>query len=91
MTIIQKIKEQGWDVDKEGKDLYIHKYSNAGEDFGFYVNVPYIENIKRYARDFDAEEHAQSWIGGNGAPGLRALLQDADEIKQDLMDLAGAL
>lgn len=92
MTIIEKIEKQGWAVEKDNKkDIYIHKCSNAGEDFGFVVYPPYKENIKRYARDFDPEEHALSWVGGNGAPNIRVLLQDADEIKQDLTNLAGAL
>lgn len=30
MTIIEKIEKAGWDVKKEGKELFIQKYSGEG-------------------------------------------------------------
>lgn len=90
MTIVEKIEELGWNVETQGEELFINKYSNAGEDFGFYASKPYKKSIEDYAEDFDADEHAEMWYGANrGEPkSMRALLNDADEIKADLLALA---
>ena len=78
-----------------GSQIYISKYSPAGEDFGFEVEGSTVEEIVKeivkYANDFDAEEHVLLWVEGcgrNGVPGLRALLEDADEIQEMLDKLA---
>ena len=63
-------------------------YTDAGEDYSFYVTKDDpIGEIIDYAENFDPEEHAASWFGGRGAPGLRALLDDADRIAEQLLEL----
>lgn len=63
---IQKIRRVAekleWMVHKTGEDIEISKYSNAGEDFRFYVNKPYIKSIQEYAEDFGIDEHIEMWI-----------------------------
>ena len=74
---------------EETSDGYeVSWYTDAGEDFSFYVdeNNP-VGDMIDYAENFDPEEHASSWFGGPGAPGLRALLDDADKIADNLLDL----
>ena len=71
---------------EETSDGYeVSWYTDAGEDFSFYVSNE--DPVGDYAENFDPEEHATSWIGGPGAPGLRALLDDADKISDNLFDL----
>lgn len=74
---------------EETSDGYeVSWYTDAGEDFSFYVNKNNpVGDIIDYAEDFDPEEHAASWFGGPGAPGLRALLDDADRIADELLNL----
>ena len=93
MTIIEKIEKAGWDVKKEGKELFIQKYSGEGEDFFFYATKPYAKSIADYAEDFDPDEHAKMWYGQHrGEPeSMRDLLNDADDIKADLLALAKAV
>lgn len=83
----------GWSVTEESDNcLYISKYSRAGEDFGFSVSKEdAIKEIIQYADDFDVDEHVKMWIDGPGAPtSIRALLEDAEDIEQDLDELADA-
>ena len=87
--------------DEGGYEFY--QYSPAGEDFSFAAcygkkdlsedekGANLIEDIISYADDFDEEEHAEMWIGGNGAPGLKALVQDAADIQDMLTTLADEL
>lgn len=87
--------------DEGGYEFY--QYSPAGEDFSFAAcyggkdlsedekGRNLIEDIESYADDFDEEEHAEMWIGGNGAPGLKALVQDAEDIHDMLISLADEL
>lgn len=97
---IQKIRRVAdkleWTVHKSGEDIEISKYSNAGEDFRFYVNKPYIKSIKEYAEEFDVDEHVEMWLeakksGTSGIPSARELVHDAEEIKADLEHFAELL
>lgn len=88
----RKIENLGWKVYEYDKTSYeLSQYSPMGEDFGFSINGKndneLIEDIESYYYDFDAEEHALMWVGGNGAPSLRFLLQDADDIDLMLKEL----
>lgn len=92
--LIKKIEEQNWCViDDESDYVTLSHYSPAGEDFCFDAHgkndEEIIENIGEYARDFDVDEHASLWIDTNcGAPNsLSVLLQDANAIKQMILDL----
>lgn len=75
----------------------LSKYSPAGEDFSFAVehnnNVEEaIEEIKRYAYDFDVDEHVEMWVSarGNvsGVPDVSTLVEDAKAIQEMLDELA---
>lgn len=83
--------QNSWD------DIDFNYTSPAGEDFWFSVccETPYelYKEVEEYANDFDAEEHASMWIeakarGKKGIPSLRGLIDDADEIKKDLIKLS---
>lgn len=76
------------------------RYSPAGEDFGFTVFFDMDEDITRevssYAEDFDIDEHVEMWVqakanGGQGIPSVRELVDDAEDIKEMLCDLAKGL
>lgn len=53
------------------------------------------ESVYEYARDFDADEHAEMWVrhrGEGGCPSsVRKLIDDADAIKEMLEELANRL
>ena len=86
-------KETVFSVTDNGDSYEFSWYTDAGEDFSFEVekgeNV--IEQVKDYYYNFDAEEHALSWVGGNGAPDLFTLCDDAKEIQRQLGTLANVV
>ena len=78
-------------------DIELETYSPEGED----VIVPliydgteegFIKAFRRYAEDFDAEEHAETYInmrGKNGVPeSIKNLLEDAEWQKEMLLEVA---
>lgn len=71
------------------------QYSNAGEDFWFsasgHTPQELANDVMEYARDFSPDEHVRSVMDMRGAPGLRELLDDAEEIETSLEALAHAL
>lgn len=93
------INSQGWSVEDEGCSIRIAKPSPAGEDFSFSVEPAgdknTIDEILHYANEFDPESHAEIYIpirGTGGVPNtIREILQDAEDIKDMLMDLANVL
>lgn len=94
--LFKTIEKQGWIIREGGEDIDICQYSPLGEDFFFTVSKNNIANdIISYAEDFDADEHAKMWIevmGKGGVPNSpRALIKDADDIKQMLVDLSNAV
>lgn len=71
----------------------IGQYSPEGEDFWFAIEhdndvITAIQAIKEYAYDFDEEEHVKLNLDARGAPGLKALVEDASAIQEMLDDLA---
>lgn len=90
-------EKQDWNVYEYDDCIELSKYSPAGEDFNFAVNKDnFTQNIVEYAENFDADEHAEMWVNNmhnvNGVPqSIRTLINDADDIKQMLLDLASAL
>ena len=91
-----KFSDLGWSFSinhyANGNEIYISKYSPAGEDFGFEVKgttfEEIAEGIKEYADNFDADEHVLLWVEGcgrNGVPSIRGLIDDANAI-QDMLD-----
>lgn len=101
--LVDKAEKIGWTVyiDEDGWEF--RQYSPAGEDFSFFVSKSdvhseedMVREIRSYANDFDAEEHAQMWLEGrrsgvSGVPDLKTLIKDADDIKLMLNKLASAL
>lgn len=95
-----KVEDIDWHDGDKGWDLY--QFSPAGEDFSF--NIVHnndvrkaINEISSYAEDgFDIDEHIEMWIearhnGHKGIPGPRELVEDAEEIKKMLIQLANHL
>ena len=69
----------------------------AGEDFIVAVDAEnFVENVKKYAADFDPDEHIEMWVmarhnGAKGVPSIRELVHDAEDIDKMLQELAAAL
>lgn len=83
------------DYTNDGR-VEIENYSPAGEDLIVCVEVEnFPESVYEYARDFDADEHAEMWFGHRGEGGcpssVRELIDDADAIKEMLEELADKL
>ena len=83
-----------WSIHEYKTDVELEKFSPAGEDFFFCVDKKdFINNVIEYAEDFDADEHAEMWVTNrhtvNGVPqSVRTLIDDADAIKEMLLELA---
>lgn len=100
----ERLEENGWRVvdceigpnDIPGWD--IGQGSPAGEDFWFSIehNNDFemaIEEIKKYAYDFNINEHAEFWIEArhsefSGVPDVQTLVEDAKAIQSMLNELA---
>ena len=98
ISLCGEISERTYNND--GYDVDLETYSPEGED----VIIPliydgteedFIRQFERYAEDFDAEDHAEMWIesrGKNGVPdSIKDLLEDAEWIKDTLMEIADEL
>ena len=84
-------------------DLYLSKYSNAGQDFGFYVECEtgdadeFINAAEGYYNSYDPYEETAMWIGSdghgkNGAPDdLKDIIADMEECKDNVKDLIDLL
>ena len=72
----------------EGEDVYETVWYD-GTDNGF------IEAFRQLANDFDADEHAEMWINNRNVEGVpdsvRALIDDAENIKDTLLEVAEKL
>lgn len=86
-----------WTVREYKEDIELAKYSPAGEDFFFAVSKDnFLTEVINYAEEFDADEHAEMWIENmhtvKGVPqSIRTLIEDADAIKEMLLELATKL
>lgn len=78
----------------------IEFYSPEGEDVLETIwydgtNDGFIKAFRKNADNFDADEHAEMWIDGRGKRGVpdsvRALIDDAENIKDTLLDVAEKL
>lgn len=96
---IEILKENDWSISSYTDDgrVELKKYSPAGEDFSMCVEVEnFLESVREYANDFDPDEHAEMWINArgrvNGVPNsIRELIDDAEEIKKMIYELAAVL
>lgn len=92
-----EIERLGWTIREYDDDIEIAQGSPAGEDFFFSVSGKNIvQEIREYADDFDADEHAEMWVEARHKDktvpqSIRELIDDADAIKQMLTELAEAL
>lgn len=90
-------EELNWNVYERKDDIEFEKYSPAGEDFVFSVNkTNYLDEIIEYSESFDPDEHAEMWVNCmhsvKGVPqSIRTLIEDADAIKEMLLELAKEL
>lgn len=101
MIAINKWMFHSWNYDKV--DLYLSKYFNAGQDFGFYVECEtgdadeFINAVEGYYNSYDPYEEAALWIGPdghgkNGAPDdLKDLIADMEECKDNMKGLVDLL
>ena len=100
--LLGRAEELGWCVREDHDEWEFGQYSPAGEDFNFCVctsdvNSPedLVREIRFYANDFDAEEHAKMWIEAqghvSGVPDIKTLVKDADDIALMLNKLASAM
>ncbi len=75
-------------------EVELSQYSPAGEDFSFTANKKnFARSVKEYAEGFDADGHAEMWVENihtvKGVPqSIRALIDDADAIKEMLTELS---
>lgn len=86
-----------WTLREYEEDIELAKYSPAGEDFFFTVSKKnFLDDVIDYAESFDADEHAEMWVENihtvSGVPqSIRTLIEDADAIKEMLLELANKL
>ena len=98
ISLCGEISERTYNND--GYNVELETYSPEGED----VIIPliydgteedFIREFISYANNFDADEHAEMWVnsrGKNGVPdNIRDLLEDAEWIKDTLMEIADEL
>ncbi|MBQ3543495.1 MAG: hypothetical protein IJA34_00660 [Lachnospiraceae bacterium] len=93
--IIHKRNEQNGIFYRE-----IEFYSSEGEDVIETVwydgtEENFVNGFKKLADDFDADDHAEMWINNRNNSGvpqsIRALIDDAEEIKNTLVSVANQL
>ena len=95
ISLCGEISERTYNND--GYDVELETYSPEGEDVIISLiydgtEEDFIRQFERYAEDFDAEEHAETYIdmrGKNGVPeSIRDLLEDAEWQKEMLLEVA---
>lgn len=97
--MLNKAEELGWSHwEDESGGVELGKYSQAGEDFLFYVysKKNLAEEVREFADDFNIEEHVHGLLdakdrGFAGVPDIKTLVEDADNIQEMLDELADAL
>lgn len=97
--LIARAETAGWSVDRDDEGdqirLSFGHSSPAGEDFWFDAYGDDVEGVvdsaKRYASDFDRDEHVRVTMDSRGAPDIEELVEDAKAIQEMLDDLADKL
>lgn len=95
--ILDALADNNWKpyIDTDNNSIEIEWCSDAGEDFTLSFDVEddddFLSQLYDAYIDFDPEQHAIENYGMRGAPGLRALLADADAIENELKRLWCAL
>ena len=105
MTAFQEVvRNNGWIISKTEKGYELGKLTRqkfpARGRFMFSIQETAEETpaaaVKRYAVEFDIDKYVDMWMtsrnsGCAGVPKFGKLVQDAEEIKHHLMELASAL
>ena len=95
ISLCCEISERTYNND--GYDVELETYSPEGEDVIISLiydgtEEDFIKQFESYAEDFDAEEHAETYInmrGKNGVPeSIKNLLEDAEWQKEMLLEVA---
>ena len=95
ISLCGEISERTYNND--GYDVELETYSPEGEDVIISLiydgtEEDFIRQFERYAEDFDADEHAETYInmrGQNGVPeSIKDLLEDAEWQKEMLLEVA---
>ena len=96
MSHLQTIcEDHGWNWHEGDDYIELSQYTPNGEDFSFTVdkdNVLY--SLRCYVKDFDPDEHAVEMIKNyftNYTPSVRALINDAEWLQEELEELLDAL
>ena len=95
--ILDALADNNWKpyIDTDNNSIDLEWYSPAGEDFLLSFDVKddddFLSQLYDAYMDFDSEQHAIENYGMRGAPSLRALLDDADAIEDELKRLGFAL
>lgn len=91
-------KRLDWEVTVyNDKTVDLEKVSPGGEFFSFNVSADsFVDDVKRYAAYFSAEEHAEMWIAAksnnaDSVPSIYEITEDAKAIDAMLKKLAEAL
>ena len=94
ISLCGEISERTYNND--GYDVELETYSPEGEDVIISLiydgtEEDFIKQFESYAEDFDAEEHAETYInmrGKNGVPeSIKNLLEDAEWQKEMLLEV----
>ncbi len=93
-----------WKESFHNDTVYVEmgQYSPSGEDFFMSIDFDkdnqvqsFLRNLRAYYESFDIDEHVMLWVesrGENGCPSsIRALVEDAEAIKNMIGELAVAL
>ena len=95
ISLCCEISERTYNND--GYDVELETYSPEGEDVIISLiydgtEEDFVKQFESYAEDFDAEEHAETYInmrGKNGVPeSIKNLLEDAEWQKEMLLEVA---
>lgn len=91
--MLDALADNSWKpyIDTDNDSIELEWYSPAGEDFSMSFDVEddddFLSQLYDAYMDFDPEKHAIENYGMRGAPGMRALLDDADAIEDELKRL----
>lgn len=79
--IIKILESNGFDVTRESDEQqwFIHQYTPAGEDWGFYLEN--LDDLVDYAENFDPDDEFEMWVeakknGTRGVPSYSELFED---------------
>lgn len=95
--LVSKAEELDWKVNIGESCWEFQKHSPAGEDFFLSISgEDVVDELLEYYEEFDTEDHVMGLMeakknGLQGAPSLRELVEDADDIEKMIEDLYDAL